>query len=304
MSDGEVFPVPEAWAKRAHMDAAGYEAALQRVESDPEGYWRDVAKRLDWIKAPTQINNMDGWNAQGAVVWRASNDLTLHVSLSSRIRFPTLFERFSSRFGAAVPNPDIKAERATNYEIGGQFSTGDFDLYGAVFYVDMRDALVQVPASFPAPIGNVNQTRNAAEGSFYGYELAATAHPTSWLTVGGNYTWTWRDYTVPGAAAGFELTGAPEHKLFAYIDWQALPQLTITPSIDWSSDRWTVTSSSPARYYQTGGSLLLNLAADWAVSDHVSLRVGGKNLTDELYELTDGFPQEGRNAYVALRLRT
>ncbi len=50
MSDEQVFPVPTAWAEGAHMDAAGYEAALARVESDPDGFWRDVASRLDWIK--------------------------------------------------------------------------------------------------------------------------------------------------------------------------------------------------------------------------------------------------------------
>ena len=29
MSEGQVFPVPQAWAKRAHVDAAGYEAAVE-----------------------------------------------------------------------------------------------------------------------------------------------------------------------------------------------------------------------------------------------------------------------------------
>ena len=53
MSEGEVFPVPEAWAERTHMDAAGYAAAVQRVEDDPEGYWRDVAKRLSSIERKT-----------------------------------------------------------------------------------------------------------------------------------------------------------------------------------------------------------------------------------------------------------
>ncbi|TCS02880.1 hypothetical protein EV278_13718, partial [Caulobacter sp. BK020] len=38
MSDGQVFPVPDDWAGKAHIDAAGYEAALARVEADPEGY--------------------------------------------------------------------------------------------------------------------------------------------------------------------------------------------------------------------------------------------------------------------------
>ena len=39
MSEGQVFPVPEAWAARAHMDKAAYEAAVARVESDPNGFW-------------------------------------------------------------------------------------------------------------------------------------------------------------------------------------------------------------------------------------------------------------------------
>jgi acetyl-CoA synthetase len=50
VSEDLVFPVPEPWAARARMNAAGYEAAVRRVEEDPQGYWTDVAGRLDWIK--------------------------------------------------------------------------------------------------------------------------------------------------------------------------------------------------------------------------------------------------------------
>jgi acetyl-CoA synthetase len=40
------------------MDAAGYDAAWKRVEADPEGFWREVAGRLDWIKPPTKIKDV------------------------------------------------------------------------------------------------------------------------------------------------------------------------------------------------------------------------------------------------------
>ncbi|WP_369062521.1 acetate--CoA ligase [Caulobacter sp. 73W] len=40
------------------MDKAAYEAAVARVEADPQGFWRDVAGRLDWIKAPTRIKDV------------------------------------------------------------------------------------------------------------------------------------------------------------------------------------------------------------------------------------------------------
>ena len=46
MSDGQVFPVPAAWAARAQMDANAYEAEVERVETDPQGFWSHVAKRF------------------------------------------------------------------------------------------------------------------------------------------------------------------------------------------------------------------------------------------------------------------
>jgi acetyl-CoA synthetase len=58
VSEGQIFPVPEAWAARAHMDAAGYAAAVRRVEEDPDGYWCDVAGRLDWISPFTVVKDV------------------------------------------------------------------------------------------------------------------------------------------------------------------------------------------------------------------------------------------------------
>jgi acetyl-CoA synthetase len=58
MSESQVFPVPAEWAARAHMDAAGYVAACAQVEADPEGFCRDVAGRLDWIKPFTVVKDV------------------------------------------------------------------------------------------------------------------------------------------------------------------------------------------------------------------------------------------------------
>ena len=58
MSEGQVFPVPAEWAARAHMNAEGYAAALGRVEADPEGFWTEVADRLEWIKPFTKAKDV------------------------------------------------------------------------------------------------------------------------------------------------------------------------------------------------------------------------------------------------------
>ena len=84
MSDGQVFPVPEAWAKRAHMDAAAYDAACARVDSDPDGFWRDVASRLDWSKPFTQVKDVS-WNKDDFHIrWFADGELNVSVNCLDR----------------------------------------------------------------------------------------------------------------------------------------------------------------------------------------------------------------------------
>ncbi len=84
MSDGQVFPVPDEWAAKAHIDAAGYEAALARVESDPEGYWRDLAQRLDWIQAPTKIKDVSFAKDDFHIHWYADGALNASANCLDR----------------------------------------------------------------------------------------------------------------------------------------------------------------------------------------------------------------------------
>ena len=58
MSQSEVFPVPPEWARRALMTAADYEAAVSQVETDPDGWWRSLAERLEWMKPPSKIKDV------------------------------------------------------------------------------------------------------------------------------------------------------------------------------------------------------------------------------------------------------
>ena len=91
-------------------------------------------------------------------------------SISSRTRFPTIFERFSTRFGNAIPNPDLEPERAINYEIGWARSSGRARTRRRrVFYADIEDMIQTVVASAGPP--QITQTRNVGDGEFYGVEF-------------------------------------------------------------------------------------------------------------------------------------
>jgi acetyl-CoA synthetase len=57
MSASDVFPVPPALARRAHVDAAAYERLYRRSLEDPEGFWREQAAFLDWMEPFTQVKD-------------------------------------------------------------------------------------------------------------------------------------------------------------------------------------------------------------------------------------------------------
>jgi acetyl-CoA synthetase len=57
MSD-EIFPVPEEWNKRAYVTKAQYEEMYARSLGDPESFWREEAKRIDWIKPFAKVKDV------------------------------------------------------------------------------------------------------------------------------------------------------------------------------------------------------------------------------------------------------
>ena len=46
---------PEVYRRHTHCTAEEYQALYRRSLSDPDGFWRDQAERIDWIEPPTRI---------------------------------------------------------------------------------------------------------------------------------------------------------------------------------------------------------------------------------------------------------
>ncbi|BBK45045.1 acetyl-coenzyme A synthetase [Allostella vacuolata] len=59
MSSPSVIPVPPAVAAHARIDEARYKAMYQRSVSDPEGFWAEQGRRLNWIRPYTQVKDVD-----------------------------------------------------------------------------------------------------------------------------------------------------------------------------------------------------------------------------------------------------
>ena len=79
----DVFPVPEAVARSAHCDNAKYQAMYRRSLEDPDGFWAEQAKRLDWIKAPGKIKNVD-FKDQARIRWYEDGVLNVSANCIDR----------------------------------------------------------------------------------------------------------------------------------------------------------------------------------------------------------------------------
>lgn len=53
----KVYEVPGDWSRRAYLDDAGYQEMYQRSITDPNGFWGEQAKRIDWFKPFTKVKN-------------------------------------------------------------------------------------------------------------------------------------------------------------------------------------------------------------------------------------------------------
>ncbi|MGE4219748.1 MAG: acetate--CoA ligase [Alphaproteobacteria bacterium] len=58
MADNELFPVPEALAKSAYVDDAKYQQMYAASVADPEGFWAEHGRRIDWFKPYAKIRDV------------------------------------------------------------------------------------------------------------------------------------------------------------------------------------------------------------------------------------------------------
>jgi acetyl-CoA synthetase len=83
MSDS-LIPVPKDWSKRAYIDAAKYDAMYARSLKDPDEFWGEEAKRLDWIKPFTKVQNVS-WDPDNlSIKWFEDGTLNVTVNCIDR----------------------------------------------------------------------------------------------------------------------------------------------------------------------------------------------------------------------------
>ncbi|WP_236823731.1 TonB-dependent receptor [Blastochloris viridis] len=263
--------------------------------------WRNLISAEDFTTANGLIyyplKDSDAVDYQGAAVWRYSETAKVFANFSHRTRFPTLFERFSSRFGGAYSNPGLAPEVATNYQVGwANAFAPKSQVSVTAFYSDVEDMIQSVNIT-----SSITQYQNVGDGYFYGAEASFDYAASDTWTFGGNITWIDREVTNPSDPS-FQPSGVPEIKGLVYATWQPYENLKLTPSLEFADDRWTsYTVNKVNYYYTTGAYVLLNFRAEYAINAHFTVAAGARNLLDQDYYLSDGYPEAGRSFYASLK---
>ncbi|MDB3998446.1 acetate--CoA ligase [Litorivicinus sp.] len=123
MTDSKVYPVDPAVAANAWADEATYEAMYRQSIDDPEAFWAEQAKRLDWIQFPTKIKNTSF--APGNIDIRWYEDGILNVSANCLDRhLATRGDQTAIIWEGDDPNSDEHITYRDLYERVCRFANG------------------------------------------------------------------------------------------------------------------------------------------------------------------------------------
>ena len=249
---------------------------------------------------------LDGFSVQGILYFDISEGQSTHLSVGKKENLPTLKQRYSSIWGAYVPNSDLGIENALNYELGYNLNLASTALSVAVYYNDMRNMFVTNEVSgadkntvkatggcdTPREVTRRGTTTyycyqnvNAKSGYTYGGEVSVEQglFEDDMLVLGANYSYIQKRAKGEGLSS---YDGADGKKILDYPNHIFNAKVAIKP-IEKLEFMGLGTLQS-ARYYADGNGgydrgtnyFTLDISANYEIVQGFSVNAGVLNLTD------------------------
>jgi iron complex outermembrane recepter protein len=231
------------------------------------------------------------WNPQVGLFYKAPTGGVAHATVARKSRLPSIKDRYSYRLGTALPNPDLKPERSTNYELGYQdHLPGRVKVAATGFFNDVTDFVLLATVPDPSnPSKTLNQNQNLGKVRQVGGELELAAPVGTLAELGASYTWLKSD----NRSNDQKITGIPDHKLAGYARLTPLASLSALVSGEYDSKRYSTSNGKDV----AGGWFVVNAKLGWAPLRGLTLEAGVENLLDRQYALDEGFPEPGRTFF-------
>ncbi|WP_116089983.1 TonB-dependent receptor [Sphingomonas crusticola] len=251
------------------------------------------------------------FSPKASLAWVAAPGWTARLSFGQAWRFPTVGELYQivTTPIAAVPNPDLRPERARSEELAIEHRDGQGLLRLSLFNESVKDALLSQTgplngtATLATFVQNVDRTR------VRGIELAADRHDVVRnVDVSGSVTYadgtTRKDNAFPDAV-GKLLPQVPHWKASLVTTWRPAEPLSLTAAARFSSRLWgtlnnaDVVGNTWQGFYKY---FVVDLRARYALNDHLTASLGVDNVNNDKYFLFHPFPQRSFVAELGWKL--
>jgi len=84
VTQSDLFPVPAAWSARARVTSEGYAAMRERARTDPDSFFTEAARRLQWMKPFTKVRDVSFNVEDFRIRWFEDGVLNVSVNCIDR----------------------------------------------------------------------------------------------------------------------------------------------------------------------------------------------------------------------------
>jgi iron complex outermembrane receptor protein len=232
--------------------------------------------------------------------YKINMDHELRLTYARKNHFPTMSQRYSTRFGSTLPNPQLGPEIANHFEFGykGYFFNA-LSLNAAAYYSIMDGKIVSIGIPDPnSPSKQVSYAVNLDQTAFWGFEFSPELSLWEWLNAG--MAFSFNQYTLEKNLNGVNvLTYYPEITFNGYLVIKPLTMLSIIPRFEYIGSRYAESDGT----LELDGYFLAHLKVSADIDKHVSLSASIENILDTYYEIQQYSPMAGRSFSLGLTVK-
>ena len=246
----------------------------------------------------SEFRSVTTWRITGA--YRPGEAGTrLHASAGTGQKRPSFTERFGFSPDFFIGNPDLKPEKNEGFEIGiEQPIWRERARIGATYFNERLKDEIQL-TGFPSTPVNLDDRSKRR-----GVELELSADLTDSLSLTANYTYT--DSTQPGAAPGSSdrEIRRPRHQGVVNVNQAFVNgRGNLNLNVSYTGRQTDTVFTFPVRTVTLSAYTLVNVTAEWAVADGITLFGRAEDLFDGEPQDVFGFQSPGRGLYLGVRLK-
>jgi len=265
----------------------------------PQKYWSldsEFAQLIDAGYYVVKTDDMFLYKWQFGGFYELGDGHEIHLTYARKNHFPSMSQRYSTRFGDVLPNPNLGPEIAHHFEFGYKGRVIDkLFLSPAVYYSIMDGKIVDIKIPNPEdPRVSVDYARNLDRLSFYGFELSAELELDRYFTTAG-LAFSVNEYTLNETQnrEEFVMSYYPKVTTSGYLLVTPVRKLEIMPRLEYVSSRYAYTSGLEED--RLSSYWLANIRAKYDFRNDLSFTAGINNIFDKLYEIRQHYPLAGRS---------